>query len=88
MKITIPIKKNKKIVSTGYSNLYAVIAQFSDGKWEFADFWDLPYTTKNYKDSFNLKQRIMEKAGCYEASTKGRKRIWSKNNFSVARIKL
>ena len=78
--ITYPRQRKRKIITIDDSNIYAVAVAFNSGKFGFADFWDLPYTSRSYAEAVHMKKKIIKKATQYK--------IWTKERFIIAKINL
>lgn len=81
MKITIPRSNIKKIKGVKSNTLYVVICRFpnEEGQWNFAGFFNMPYTSENYDKAF---------AFCKDIREEGKKNGWKKTDIRVAKIEL
>lgn len=80
MKIIL-LRTRGETFNTG-DKLYAVMAQFNNKKWGFADFLGLPYTSKGFEGADSMMLQIIKKASEINSS------LWTRNKFRVAKIEL
>ena len=76
MKITIPRYK-LKVELAPMQIIYAVVCQYKDRRFGFADFWDLPYTAKKYEEVSKMRNTISKWAKKYG---------WLDHRIKVAKI--
>lgn len=62
--------------------IYVVICQMRDETWRISSFWELPYSSVNYRQAVEYKRKIADKA------TRSFSKYWKQMHFKVLKIEL